>query len=143
MNVGKQLQRVGLATAVACLLGTGPAGAGELIFRFVNPAFGGNPLNSSFLLNSAQLQNHHKDDNLSSSGGSQTTIIYEGDSTVLVEIVQTIVANLTGSDPQPLEPGVIDTGIDTIVIEELGPKLQLSITNNATGETTSILIPQP
>ncbi len=35
--------------------------AGELVYRPMNPSFGGNPLNGSYLLNNAQAQNTTKD----------------------------------------------------------------------------------
>lgn len=35
--------------------------ASELIYTPVSPSFGGSPLNGSFLINSAQAQNNHKD----------------------------------------------------------------------------------
>lgn len=38
-----------------------PLSATELVHRFVNPNFGGSPLNGPFLLNQAAEQNKHKD----------------------------------------------------------------------------------
>ena len=35
--------------------------ASEMVFTFINPAFGGNPLNGQWLLNSAQAQNTFKE----------------------------------------------------------------------------------
>lgn len=37
-----------------------PAASSELIYTPINPSFGGNPLNGSFLLGKAQSQNKHK-----------------------------------------------------------------------------------
>jgi curli production assembly/transport component CsgF len=34
--------------------------ATEMVYQPINPSFGGNPLNGSFLLNKAQAQNKHK-----------------------------------------------------------------------------------
>ncbi len=34
--------------------------AGQLVYKPLNPSFGGNPLNGSFLLSKAQAQNKHK-----------------------------------------------------------------------------------
>ncbi len=36
------------------------ANASELVYKPINPSFGGNPLNGSFLLGKAQAQNKHK-----------------------------------------------------------------------------------
>ncbi|CAM5384452.1 curli assembly protein CsgF [Eoetvoesiella caeni] len=45
-----------LAVALAALpwLAAGPAAAGQLVYTPVNPSFGGNPLNGSYLLQKAQ-----------------------------------------------------------------------------------------
>lgn len=46
--------------AAACLVAiTAPVEAGTLIYAPTNPTFGGNPLNGSYLFNSAQAQNQH------------------------------------------------------------------------------------
>lgn len=45
----------GLAAALA--LATGPASAGQLIYTPVNPSFGGNPLNGSYLMSVANQEN--------------------------------------------------------------------------------------
>lgn len=50
-----------LLGAVALLWTVGASGT-ELTHRFVNPNFGGNPLNGPFLLNSATLQNEFLDE---------------------------------------------------------------------------------
>lgn len=53
--------RTALITAIA-LMGCGSAAAGELIYRPISPAFGGNPLNTSFLLQTAEIQNLFADE---------------------------------------------------------------------------------
>jgi len=59
------LQRSFLASTGAILLVlwiASSARADELRFGFINPSFGGNPLNSSHLLGTAQAQNTYKED---------------------------------------------------------------------------------
>ena len=46
------------------------ASASELIYRPTNPSFGGNPLNSSHLLGTANAQNDYKDPSTGSSSGT-------------------------------------------------------------------------
>src|ERR1700761_8021020 len=49
--------RYWIAAACAALaIGTAPAFASEMVYHPVNPTFGGNPLNGSFLLSTAQAQ---------------------------------------------------------------------------------------
>ncbi len=48
-----------LATAMVLLMAAPQSLGGELVYRPVNPSFGGNPLNGSYLLGTAQAQNDH------------------------------------------------------------------------------------
>ncbi len=43
-----------------------PLVASEITYRPINPSFGGDPFNGSFLLQSAEIQNQHEDDSLAS-----------------------------------------------------------------------------
>jgi curli production assembly/transport component CsgF len=54
---GKVQPLSGAALALAMLLGASPAMAGDLVYRPVNPAFGGSPLNKDFLMGTAESQN--------------------------------------------------------------------------------------
>jgi len=55
-------RRAGVLAPVAAALAlvSGSAMASQLIYTPVNPSFGGNPLNGSFLLNKAQAENNHQ-----------------------------------------------------------------------------------
>jgi curli production assembly/transport component CsgF len=54
---GKARPAAGAALALAGLLGAGTAQAGDLVYRPINPAFGGSPLNKDFLMGTAEAQN--------------------------------------------------------------------------------------
>ncbi|MCG7625195.1 MULTISPECIES: curli assembly protein CsgF [Rhodobacterales] len=47
----------------ACLFSVSAASGSELVYRPINPSFGGNPLNSGHLLQLAEIQNQHLDSN--------------------------------------------------------------------------------
>lgn len=49
--------------ALIALLISPQSWGGNMVFQFVNPNFGGNPNNGSFLLNEANAQNSYKDPN--------------------------------------------------------------------------------
>ena len=53
---GKKMKKILIMTMALLSL---PSVATELVYTPVNPSFGGNPLNGSFLLNKAQAQNGH------------------------------------------------------------------------------------
>lgn len=50
-----------IAALILFVFITCEANCSELIFQFVSPSFGGNPLNGSFLIQQAQLQNKFKE----------------------------------------------------------------------------------
>ena len=52
------IKRIVVATFIATAL-IAPAQATELVYEPINPSFGGNPLNGSFLLSKANSQNAH------------------------------------------------------------------------------------
>lgn len=57
--MGGYLMRTFLAcAALAAAVAAPPAGATEQIYRPVSPTFGGNPLNGTFLLSTAQSQGY-------------------------------------------------------------------------------------
>lgn len=61
-------------SAIASLIVSASAAAGELVYRPINPSFGGDPFNSSHLLQTADIQNKYKDD------GSDLDSLFEEES---------------------------------------------------------------
>lgn len=68
-DFSRQAQRLALAGTVFAAMAA-PACAGTLIYTPTNPSFGGNPLNGSTLLSTAQAQNQHLPSSNSGSSGS-------------------------------------------------------------------------
>ncbi|MEL6510404.1 MAG: curli assembly protein CsgF [Pseudomonadota bacterium] len=59
-----------LAVTLIALFGTAaPLAAGDLIYRPVNPAFGGPANNFDYLVGTAQIQNQHRPEQSSGGGG--------------------------------------------------------------------------
>ena len=56
------MKKIALSLKILCVFFTGTLSlnASELIYQPINPSFGGNPINGSFLLNKASAQNKHK-----------------------------------------------------------------------------------
>lgn len=65
--------RISIATLIVSLL-AGTAFAGDLIYRPINPAFGGNPNNFDYLIGTAQIQNQHLPDSGGGGGGGVPNI---------------------------------------------------------------------
>ena len=117
--------------------------AGELVYLPANPSFGGNPFNAAPLLSNAQAQNSHTAEEsarVNAAALRADSIADRVDRLVLNGIASGILGNITDSLGN-LIPGTINTGINTIVITDLGTQLEVVITNNATGEVTIILVP--
>jgi curli production assembly/transport component CsgF len=60
-------------TGAALLAMLGSAQAGTLVYTPTNPTFGGNPLNGSYLFNSAQAQNQFTQSASGGAGGAGST----------------------------------------------------------------------
>ena len=117
------------------------AQAGELTYNPINPNFGGNPLNGGLLLNSAQIQNDHEDPNRQPFPSFSDSFEDRVDRLVLNQIARGLLGSVFDSTTGELIPGTIDTGISTIVITDLGTELEIVITNNETGEMTTVRVP--
>lgn len=122
----------------ACLLAAGlgyQALATELVYTPVNPAFGGNPLNGTWLLNNAQAQNDHDDPDLKDrSSAFATTSALERfsnqlESRLLGQLLDNIGNGQGGS--MATDAFLID------VIDDSGA-LSIRVTDRATGQVSII-----
>ncbi|WP_232429453.1 curli assembly protein CsgF [Noviherbaspirillum autotrophicum] len=148
MNLAKtRFRNVLIAAATAAsTMELSPAGATELVYVPVNPAFGGSPLNGSVLLNSAQAQNRHKDpDDPSSLFGNKTPLEQFNESLqrrVLDDLSTAASKNLISADGKFI-PGTFQSGDFRIAITNLGNGMvQITTTDLKTGATTSFQVSQ-
>lgn len=124
------------------------ASAQELVYKPINPNFGGNPLNGRFLLDQAILQDTTEDPNardrtLSPSSrldqSSAASFAAQLDRAILSRLARDIVANAFGEDA--LGDGTFDTGVNTITIETTIDATKITLVDNQTGETTTVTVP--
>ena len=144
-------QSAAISGAVAALLiaaatVAAPASAGELIYYPTNPSFGGNPLNGSVLLNSAQATKKHKDPEADKYGiGRQSTLESFNESlerAVLGQLASAATGEIMGADGS-LRPGVVETGNFRINIVDMGGGvLQITTTDKVLGTSTSFQVGQ-
>ena len=135
-----------ISSLLALALGVGSGErtwASELVHDFVNPAFGGHPLNGPFLLNTATLQNSFTEED---GGRVRPPDDLLGDfeerlnRSILSRLSRQLVEDIFGED------GDITTGTFTIgdltleVTEDLDGVL-IAITDTLTGDATTIEIP--
>ena len=122
-----------LTISVALALSPPLVAATEIVYQPINPSFGGNPMNGSFLLQKAQSQNAH-------------TAPDEGRSLVdrfRDALERNIINSLTRriADGEIVE-GLYDTGEYTVeVIGQPDGSVLVYITHNETGEQTVITMP--
>ena len=120
----------------ACLLAGAvyQAHATELVYTPVNPAFGGNPLNGTWLLNNAQAQNDYDDPDLKDRSSFAGTTALERfsnqlESRMLSQLLDNISNGSTGS--MSTDAFLID------VIDDSGA-LSIKVTDRVTGEISII-----
>lgn len=143
MKLAFRLLPIALAAGAA-----GVSQANPLVYTPVNPAFGGNPLNGSYLLNRADAQNRHTDPNAPaafnpSSAQSQLDQFNSAlQQAILSRISAAVSSSVVGSDGK-LIPGTVQTQNFTISISDLGGgKLRIITTDKLSGSSTSFEISQ-
>ena len=125
--------------------------ASNLVYKPVNPSFGGNPLNGSFLLSKAQSQNLHKAPVFEQSYAErfQSSLERAYISKLVREITDLAFGDTCDPvdptcDPSLLEEDSIFTSGDHIieVITTNPDSIKVEVTNTLTGEITIIEIPR-
>lgn len=127
-----------LAGASLALMSTAAASQ-DMVYEPVNPSFGGNPFNSAHLLGIANAQNDFKDPKAKEAGSQADIFARQLQSRLLSALSSQIVDAIFGENPQ--ESGTIRFGGQTIEFVRGLEEVTLTITDDATGEVTTIVIP--
>lgn len=123
-------------------VGVLPAHADGLVYQPINPNFGGSPFNGAPLLNSALAQN-----TLRAPGGDRATLTtleqFQSslDRAILSRLASNLVDEAFGGSSGTLTDGTFNTGTNTIGIATVAGGTNLTLTDNATGEVTTVFIP--
>ena len=136
--------RMWFLVGVVVLIAAPAVLATELVYTPVNPSFGGNPLNGSFLLSQAEAQNKHKapQDSLLSSRDPLEDFEASLNRRILSILANRIVDSAFGDTGTPLEPGRFEIGDFVIdVAETPDGSPSITIIDQQTGNTTLIEIP--
>lgn len=148
------MQRLTLLTAfVVTASAWGPSvSAQDLVYRPVNPSFGGNPLNSAHLLGTASAQRTATARNADSGFGGRTpgeTTPGQSDADLFVRQLQgrllsALAAEVTdaifGTTPQ--DGGTVTFGTTTVEFARTVDSIRLVIADNLNGTVTEIVVPQ-
>jgi curli production assembly/transport component CsgF len=131
------VRRAALAAGMIFACGSA-ASAQQQVYTPINPSFGGNPFNSSHLLGIANAQNNFKDPNAPSN--SQTDIFARQlQSRLLSALSNNIVNAIFGPNAQ--NNGTVDFGGQTIAWTRELDQVTVTITDDASGQVTTIVVP--
>ena len=154
--MGELMRNFRLMTAVLVAGVVLPAAsfAADLVYTPINPAFGGNPLNSSHLLAvaSAQRTATASDAPVSNGGGgggggggtggssNVDLFISQLQGRLLSALASQVTDAIFGTNPQ--DHGTVTFGTTTVVFDRTTDAITLTITDHNTGEVTVISVPQ-
>lgn len=128
----------GLITAVMWTAAVG-ASAQDITYQPINPTFGGNPFNSAHLLGVANAQNNYRDPK-STTGSSQGDLFARQlQSRLLSALSSQLIDAIFGENPQ--ERGTFTLGGQTVTFIRDLESVTITITNDETGEITTIVVP--
>lgn len=113
------------------------AGATELVYTPVNPAFGGNPLNGTWMLNNAQAQNDHEDPAIKdrASALTKTSSLERFTSQLESRLLSQLLNNINNGNT-----GSLQTDAFIINILDDSGNLTIQITDRLTGQISEILV---
>jgi len=145
--MSRRIHTAVIIAALAALLGFSPLGiATELVWQPVNPSFGGNPYNGSWLLSQATAQNKYLGRSSASSSRSlldnfeerlYSQALYQLSNDILEDAYGEGGQLYTGEDEENLSIGSYDINI----VKQEGQYLTLSIVDTAGGGKTVVKIP--
>jgi curli production assembly/transport component CsgF len=133
-----QIRKLALAAILFAFAGS-PALAQDITYQPVDPSFGGNPFNSAHLLGIANAQNKYKDPNAANTSSQADIFARQLQSRLLSALSSQITDAIFGDNPQ--QHGTISFGGQTIVFDRGLEDVTLTITNDDTGEVTTIVVP--
>lgn len=122
-----------LAMATLTSLAAQSVHSGELIYRPLNPSFGGDPFMGNYLLNKAQSQDTNKDP--STSGFEPTSPTERLIQSLESRLLSQLIADVSSGD---LNEGSFNSNDYGVVIRDDGGQLIINITDHVTGDVTTI-----
>ncbi|MGH8389223.1 MAG: curli assembly protein CsgF [Pseudomonas sp.] len=121
-----------------CLLGLGASAliqATELVYTPVNPSFGGNPLNGTWLLNNAQAQNDYDDPDLKSRATTGTSALERFSAQLQSRLLGQLLDNINNGNT-----GSLSTDAFIVNVVDDSGALTIEVTDRATGEISEIKV---
>jgi len=122
------------------LLFTGAGSCGlvqatELVYTPINPSFGGNPLNGTWLLNNAQSQNDYDDPDLKNRTVAGTSALERFTSQLQSRLLGQLLDNISTGNT-----GSLSTDAFIVDVVDDSGALTINVTDRATGEISEIQV---
>jgi len=142
MNKLQQLLTLFLFLGAGCFL---EASAQQLVYKPINPAFGGDTFNYSWLLSSAQAQDSTVDPSKSTTSSSfqRATSIETFQQQLNSQLLSQLSRNLVTSQfgEEGLDDGTYNIGSLEVDVTTTTEGVSISILDSNTGESTQVIIP--
>lgn len=119
--------------ALIALLISPQSWGGNMVFQFVNPNFGGNPNNGSFLLNEANAQNSYKDPNGYDFDTSTPSPLDNFTSVIQSQLLGNLMGNISQG-----KPGRLATKDFIVDVKNTDGRLTMNILDRTTGKSSTI-----
>lgn len=113
-----------------------------MVYRPINPSFGGDPFNSNHLQSLASSQNLHKNDGSGSSTTKQTAserFVAMLQSRLYSSLASQVAEAIFGENAK--QDGTVVFDDQQVHFVNTGTEIQISITDFLTGEVTNITVP--
>lgn len=118
------------------VLGANVVSASELVYTPINPSFGGNPLNSTILINHANAINDYTDPNVSSLGGfEEESALDRLAASLESRLISQLLADVGNGNS-----GQLETDDFFLNVIDDGAALVVQIVDKQTGESTEIQV---
>lgn len=132
-----------LLASLTALAAGGNTSATEIVYVPFNPSFGGNPLNGSVLLNSAQATKRHQENPMAGLNLSERSPLQSFNESLERAILSRLASSATAeifNEDGSLKEGTVTTNNFSIVITDIGGSLMITTTDRVTGASTSFQV---
>lgn len=133
------LKTMSLLAALAALLWPRPSDASEMVYRPVNPSFGGNPFNGNNLQFTPTSQRQFNAPQRTTKRDPLDDFATTVTSRLLSKISSDIADRIYGENAE--DHGSLQLGDTSVVFQRVGDNVQLVIKDASTGGETTVEIP--
>lgn len=111
----------------------------DMVYRPINPSFGGDPFNSSHLNSLATAQNLHKQSSTTTTQTASERFLSMLESRLYSSLASQVADAIFGENAQ--DDGTITFDDQQVHFHNTGTEIQLTITDFITGKVTTITVP--